>query len=146
MDANTTPGLLFSLDPQPTDTVVAAPNNGTVDLVFGIWRHFAPRSVQAILSPKRRRLIEKALHQYDLQTVLDAVIGWRYSAHHRGENPQRRVYNSIDLLLRDNQNIERFADYTRSAKVSAPLSIPATPDMHPVQSKRIGVFDESGTW
>ena len=63
------------------------------------------------LSPERRALIDKALAGYPKDTVIAAVTGWLYSDFHRGRNDRGRVYNDLDLLLRDATKIEQFAGY-----------------------------------
>lgn len=87
-----------------------------VQRVFDAWIASTGRTGQTQLSPKRRRLITAALKGYPLDDVLDAVKGWRQSAHHRGENQQRTVYNDLELLLRDAEHIERFRDLQRGAR------------------------------
>lgn len=83
--------------------------------VFETWLAVTGRTNQTLLDAKRRRLIANALKGYPLEDVLDAVQGWRRSAHHRGENPTATVYNDLDLLLRDSSKIEKFRDLERQA-------------------------------
>lgn len=63
------------------------------------------------LSPERRTLIERALAGYPKDTVIAAVTGWLHSDFHRGRNDRARIYNDLDLLLRDATKIEQFAGY-----------------------------------
>lgn len=119
---------------------------GQTRLVFEVWRAFAPRSVQAQLSEQRKVLIRKALAQYPLQDVLDAVIGWRYSSFHTGANDRQKVYNSLELILRNAGQIERFAGYTRAAGVSAPQYVPATKVAAPEPDTGLGQFATSEAW
>lgn len=84
----------------PPDPVVA---------VFDAWRESTGKH-RAQLDSKRRKVIREALKAYPLEDVLAAVRGWRHSAHHRGENRQRTVYNDLALLLRDAPHIELFRD------------------------------------
>lgn len=97
--------------PEPDET-----GPDPVRRVFDAWIASTGRTGQTQLSPKRRRLITAALKGYPLDDVLDAVKGWRQSAHHRGENQQRTVYNDLELLLRDAEHIERFRDLQRGAR------------------------------
>jgi hypothetical protein len=123
-----------------------------VQLVFDIWRVHARRDGTRVeLSDKRRKLIEKALDGYDLQTVLDAAIGWRYSEFHIGQNDRHKAYNSLELLLRDSAHIEQFAGYTRAAGVSAPTAVPVDavdiPDLPEApEGIRLGLFEYAGEW
>jgi len=103
------------------------------------------------INDRRRSLIRQALSGYDRQTVLDAVVGWRYSEFHSGKNERKKVYNSLELILRDGAHVEQFAGYTRDAGVSAPTEVPAEP-VAPVPAVpgpgvvRLGVFEYSGEW
>lgn len=72
------------------------------------------------LDNKRRRLIAGALEQYSLSDVLDAVVGWKQSAFHRGNNDRGKTYNDLSLILRDAEHIERFRDMQRDASTAAP--------------------------
>ena len=80
--------------------------------VFQAWQE-AARKPRSRLDDKRRRRIKAALKHYPLEDVLDAVRGWQCSPHHCGQNPQRTVYNDLDLLLRDSAHIENFRDLWR---------------------------------
>jgi hypothetical protein len=83
---------------------------GRVDLVFEAWKTSTGRT-RVKLDEKRRRLIRNALKSYDLDDVLAAVDGWRFSPMHAGDNERQTVYNDLSLLLRDGEHIERFRDY-----------------------------------
>lgn len=87
-----------------------------IEQVFEAWVTSTgkPRSV---LDPKRRRVIVKALESYPLEDLLDAVDGWRFSPHHRGENDSRMVYNRLELILRDAEHIEDFRGYRRNGQL-----------------------------
>lgn len=97
-----------------------------VGQVFEAWLVSTGRTNQTLLDAKRRRLIDKALKDYPLDDVLDAVRGWHFSPHHRGENESRTVYNDLGLLLRDASHIEMFRDYKRQAPATngAPRTTP----------------------
>ena len=81
--------------------------------VFRAWATSTGRSGRTLLDDKRQRLIVRALAAYELEDVLDAVDGWRFDAHHRGENDRGRPYNDLGLILRDPEHIERFRDFKR---------------------------------
>lgn len=87
-----------------------------VEAVFEAWKASTGRTAATVLDAKRTRLITAALKLYPIGDVLDAVRGWENSAHHRGENDTRTVYNDLGLLLRDASNIERFRDLARGPR------------------------------
>jgi hypothetical protein len=96
-----------------------------VATVFAAWQQSKTtaggRPSTAKLDAKRRRLIRRAIDSHGLDDVLAAVVGWKHSPHHRGENPAGTVYNDLGLLLRDAEHIERFRDLERGSR--SPLSV-----------------------
>ena len=85
----------------------------TPHLVFDAWRLSTGKNGRTVLNAKRLRLIRSALKDYPLEDVLDAVRGWSKSPFHCGQNEARKVWNDIELLLRDGQHIEAFRDLER---------------------------------
>lgn len=83
--------------------------------VFEHWRDGAGKTNQTLLDKTRKKVIEDALKAYPVEDVLDAVVGWKNSPHHRGENPTGTVYNDLGLLLRGAARIEQFRDLARNA-------------------------------
>lgn len=60
---------------------------------------------------KREKLIRDRLEDYSAEDLVLAVTGWRLSDFHCGQNDQGKVYNGIELLLRDEEKIEQFIGY-----------------------------------
>lgn len=85
-----------------------------VQRVWDAWVEATGKS-RSRLDAKRRRLIRSRLKEWPVEDLEAAVRGWRHSAYHRGENEQRREYNSLELCLRDAQHIEDFRDLERGA-------------------------------
>ena len=82
--------------------------------VFDVWMEATGKTSTTKLDSRRRRKIEQALALYPIQDVLDAAVGWKNSPFHRGENEAGRIYNELDLLLRDGAHIEQFRDLARN--------------------------------
>lgn len=99
-------------------------DNNNISVVFEAWVASTERTAATKLDAKRRRRIAAALKDYTLVDVLDAVEGWRFSPHHRGENERRTVYNDLDLLLRDSARIEMFRDLKRSGGAGVQSELP----------------------
>lgn len=105
--------------PTPPAKLRSVPNTasptatGEIRKVFDAWIEATGRTSKTVLDAKRRRLITRALNDYPLDDVLDAVRGWKHSPHHCGDNDAGKVYNELDLLLRDAGHIERFRDLWR---------------------------------
>ena len=60
-------------------------------------------------TPKRRKLLEGWFAYYDLDTLKAAVDGCAQSEFHMGQNSRGRRYDSLELIFRDAEHIERFA-------------------------------------
>lgn len=107
-----TPIIPFS----PGDAPVSPPT--PVDEVFDAWLASTKRTGRTVLDSKRRSLITAALKTHPLEDVIDAVRGWENSPYHRGENPERKKWNDLGLLLRDAERIERFRDLARGPRLN----------------------------
>lgn len=82
-----------------------------------MWDHYVTtfwngRGLRPRLSPERERLIARAVHWYDEDTVVKAIRGCSLSDWHMGRNPSGKKYTSIELILRDSAHIERFYEMT----------------------------------
>lgn len=113
----------------------------TADLeeVYTAWIDSGAATGRTVFDDKRRRIVRQAITmrmaipQADKQAAINdcvgAVRGWRHSPHHRGENKDRRPHNSLQVLLRDNDQIETFCELERqhggeSGNVAATLQCP----------------------
>lgn len=78
----------------------------SVQRIFDHWRetHEHPK---AALTEKRRKVIRKALAGYSEALLCQAITGYRNSPHHMGDNDRGTVYDSIELMLRDAEHIDR---------------------------------------
>ena len=103
--------------------------------VFDEWVKSTKRTAATKLDSKRRSLIERALKDYPFEDVLDAVDGWRFSSHHRGENSDGKVWNDLALILRDAAHIEQFRDLKRKGGSGASGSVPDS-YLRPLGSER----------
>jgi hypothetical protein len=93
----------------------------TVRTVFDAWIASTGRTPQTVLDSKRERLIRNALKAFPVQDVLDAVDGWSFSPHHRGENDRHTIYNDLNVLLRDAAQVEKFRDLKRGVGNVVPI-------------------------
>lgn len=82
-----------------------------IERVFAHWVYMLGRHPGRVaLGPKRRAVIERALGLYDEETLLLAVDGCAASRWHAGENDRGRAFNDLELILRDEAHVERFAE------------------------------------
>jgi hypothetical protein len=92
---------------QPASSAVAVITVKEVDVIFDYWRKVmnSPRSV---LDDKRRKLIVNALKLYSPADVCKAIRGCSKSPHNMGDNPSKRQYNGLNLILRDAEHIDTY--------------------------------------
>lgn len=76
-------------------------------LVFEHWRevHQHPR---AALDAKRKKVITSALKSYPVDDLKLAIDGCKASPFHQGENDRNAKYDSLALILRDAEQIDKF--------------------------------------
>lgn len=75
--------------------------------VFGHWQE-AMGKRRAVLDEKRRNCIRARLREgHSVDDLRKAVDGYRASPWHRGANERRQVYDSLTLILRDAEHVER---------------------------------------
>lgn len=79
-----------------------------VERVFDHWVVMLGKR-RAMLGPTRRRSIERALALYDEETLQLAIEGCAASAWHAGQNDRGRAFDDLELILRDEAHVERFA-------------------------------------
>lgn len=83
--------------------------------VFEFWAKTFGKK-RAFLDAKRERVILARLR--DGATVDDlklAIKGCRCSRFHMGENDRRKVYNDLELILRDANHLEQFCECAEKA-------------------------------
>ena len=78
--------------------------------VFDFWVMTFKKRVNAI-DYKRRIAIGNAIYLYGIDNCKDAIRGCTYSDFHMGRNGAGKVYNEIELILRDAEHVERFISY-----------------------------------
>jgi hypothetical protein len=80
--------------------------------VFDHWVevHRTPRKgPEPVLSDKRKSKITRAIADHGVEVCLQAISGCAMSEWHMGDNPRRKKYDDLELILRDAAHIERFA-------------------------------------
>lgn len=74
-------------------------------VVFDHWKvvHGHPK---AKLDAKRSKLIRSALNLYSVDDLKRCIDGYKRSPWHQGKNDRKRVFDDIDLFLRDAKHID----------------------------------------
>lgn len=85
----------------------------SIQRVFDAWVESTGKH-KAVLDNKRQKIITARLDQFTVDDLVLAVQGWKNSPFHRGENERHKVYNDLELFLRDAKHVEEMLDYARS--------------------------------
>lgn len=72
----------------------------------------------AKLDDKRQRKIASALKNYSVLQLKQAIDGCMRTPFNMGENDRRQKFNSIELILRDAEHIERFIQHASEFSLS----------------------------
>ena len=99
----------FSLTPE-TPKPTPALEDKLTDEEFQVFEHWRTtrNHPKAKATPERKRAIAKALKHYSVEDLQRAITGLSKSRFHMGDNNGHKVYDSIELCLRDAAHIEDF--------------------------------------
>ncbi len=106
-----------------------------IEKVFEKWIEATEKHpTRTKLDEKRRSVIRKALKTHSFEDVCDAVVGWKREPFYCVKNDRNAVYNSLNLLLRDADHIEKFRDLEREATL-----VDTKPKKPKIDSELIGM-------
>ena len=106
---------LASLADNETDIVTVTVNDINKDIheIFDFWK-VTMNHPNAKLDDRRRQKIKKALVLgYSKDDLIDAVRGCAMTSFNMGDNDNHKVYDDIELILRNSSNIERFINNSK---------------------------------
>ena len=63
-----------------------------------------------VLDDARRQYLGAALYDYGMQGCVDAIDGCALSEFHMGRNKMNKRYDSVELIFRDSEHIEKFQE------------------------------------
>lgn len=108
---NPIPKKTSEQDPDKTQKHLSA--SADVIEVFDHWRTRMNHD-RAMLDQKRTKLIKMALETgYTKADLIEAIDGCAKSPFHMGQNQDRKVYDGLDLILRDASKIDGFIKTNR---------------------------------
>jgi len=84
--------------------------------IFNYWKQVMGKQGNTLLSQKRKKKIEARLKEYPIDEIKRAIDNCKLSPHHQGQNDQGTVYDDIELICRNPENIERFRDMQTKQK------------------------------
>jgi phage replication O-like protein O len=85
--------------------------NADIREVFDHWRTVLEHSDGKFTDDRRRKIGARLTDGYTMAQLKRAIDGCRASPHHRGENPQGTIYDSIELIFRNGEKVEQFIGY-----------------------------------
>ena len=87
-------------------------SDAEIQQVWDYWvsKMRATSKRKPVLDSTRRQFIGAAIFDYELQGCLDAIDGCAMSEFHMGRNKMNKRYDSIELIFRDAEHIEKFHD------------------------------------
>ena len=79
--------------------------------VFDQWVkfHWSGSGRRPTLTSSREQTIRRGIFKFGFKRCLDAIEGVQFSEWHRGANPAGKRYTSLDLILRDEWRVNKFA-------------------------------------
>ena len=87
-----------------------------IETVFEFWQitHGHP---QAHLTTLREKKIRERLGSgYSVDDLKRAIQGCKVSPHHQGQNDRKQIYDDLELILRDDTQLEKMIGYNRKPK------------------------------
>ena len=81
--------------------------------VADVWMHWITAMRKGskrkpVLDATRRQIIAAAIHDYEVQGCKDAIDGCLLSEFHMGRNKMNKRYDSVELIFRDAEHVEKF--------------------------------------
>lgn len=87
-----------------------------IQKVFDFWVTTlrSNKSSRTRLDDKRKLFIGAAIHDYGIDDCMKAITGCSKSPFHMGANRNKKRYDSLELIFRDADHIEKFCDITEA--------------------------------
>lgn len=85
--------------------------------IFAEWRRAMGKNGKAKLTPERGRALLDRLRSpvgFTREDFSAAIKGCRASPQHMGQNDRGTVYDDLELICRNDQNLERFKGYAEA--------------------------------
>jgi hypothetical protein len=81
--------------------------------VLEVWTHWIQvmrneSKRKPVLDATRKQILGAAIHDYEVQGCKDAIDGCALSEFHMGRNKMNKRYDSVELIFRDSEHVEKF--------------------------------------
>lgn len=91
----------------------------TVEELFEFWKTVHEHPSAHLTIERRRKLTERLKSGYTVEEIQEAILGCKTSPHHQGQNDQGKVYDDLELICRNDTQLEKFIGYKRTPKGNA---------------------------
>jgi uncharacterized protein YlbG (UPF0298 family) len=121
-------------------TIVALKRNHkseSIQIIFDYWQKTMGHP-RAVLDDKRKSLIRRQLKNYSENDLKTAIYGCSITPWNMGKNPDGRIYDSIELILRDAKHIDDFIRNADKPPAGEIKTIEQTKNEALAQADRVG--------
>ena len=120
---------------QENKTIVELKHDPAQD-VFKFWQQ-TMKHPKAAYDEKRKALIRKQLKHYSAEDLKKAIHGCSLTPHNMGDNDRGERFDSIELILREAKQIDRFIHNADNPPAGKITTIQQTQDRALAQANRI---------
>lgn len=107
------------------------PRTDEVKEVFDYWKEVRGKDSRVALNDTRRVKIRARLDKFSVEDIKQAIDNIAYSAYHNGLNEQKRVYDDIELICRNDGTLEKWLLYKNNS-----------PKRHFLAVSAVGILEE----
>lgn len=104
--------------------------------IFQFWQKLMNHPKSAF-DEKRKSLIKKSLNLYSKDDLLKAIHGCSVTPHNMGDNDRGERYDSIELILRESKQIDRFMNNSENPPAGKVKTIEQSINESTAQANRI---------
>ncbi len=90
--------------------------------VFEYWQNIFKHTRATFDEKKRKKITARLKEGYPVAELKLAIDGCKGSAHHQGQNEANTIYDSIDLIFRDDDHVRQFVRYTQRPQAATNVS------------------------
>jgi len=76
--------------------------------IFSFWKEHLNHPKALLTKDRRIKIAARLKEGYTIEQSKEAIKGCKLSAYHMGDNPQGKVYDTIELIFRNGDKIEQF--------------------------------------
>ena len=104
----------LTINHKPITIKEKKPSQSEIDIddIFKFWKLTLNKTETAKLTKERKKKILDRLNEnYTVEEIKHAITGCTQSAYHMGKNENGKIYDSLELILRSGENLEKFIGY-----------------------------------